>query len=77
LSLDFFNASKKVAIEVQGHQHFSYVKFFHGNRVNYLNQIKRDVKKIDFCEINNINLVEIYPKDELSKELFQKFGVEL
>jgi hypothetical protein len=77
LSLDFFNANKKIAIEVQGQQHFTYVKFFHGNRINYLNQIKRDVKKIEFCELNNIKLVEIYPKDELSKELFQKFGVDL
>ena len=77
LSLDFFNATKKVAIEVQGHQHFSYVKFFHGDRINYLNQIKRDYKKIEFCELNNIKLVEIYPKDELSKDLFERFGVIL
>jgi len=77
LSLDFFNANKKIAIEVQGQQHFTYVKFFHGNRINYLNQIKRDVKKIDFCNLNKINLVEIYPQDELSKDLFEKFGVDL
>lgn len=77
LSLDFLNATKKVAIEVQGHQHFSYVKFFHGNRINYLNQIKRDYKKIEFCELNGIKLVEIYPKDELSKDLFVRFGVNL
>ncbi len=77
LTLDFLNATKKVAIEVQGHQHFSYVKFFHGNRINYLNQIKRDYKKIEFCELNGIKLVEIYPKDELSKDLFERFGVNL
>ncbi len=29
LSLDFYNANKKVAIEVQGRQHTKYVKFFH------------------------------------------------
>jgi very-short-patch-repair endonuclease len=77
LSLDFFNANKKVAIEVQGQQHFTYVPFFHGNRANYLSQIKRDVKKFEFCELNKINLVEIYPKDELSKEFFERFGVFL
>jgi hypothetical protein len=77
LTLDFFNANKKIAIEVQGQQHFKYVKFFHGNRANYLGQIKRDVKKIEFCELNNIHLVEIYPKDKLSKELFETFGVHL
>ena len=77
LTLDFFNATKRVAIEVQGHQHFTYVKFFHGNRINYLNQIKRDYKKIEFCELNAIKLVEIYPNDELSKVFFEKFGVAL
>ena len=77
LTLDFFNANKRVAVEVQGKQHFSYVKFFHGSRVNYLAQLKRDVKKNDFCEINNIKLVEIYPEDILCKELFEKFGVYL
>jgi hypothetical protein len=77
LSLDFFNANKKIAIEVQGQQHFKYVKFFHGNRANFLSQIKRDVKKIEFCELNNIKLVEIYPNDTLSKELFEKFEISL
>jgi hypothetical protein len=75
LSLDFYNANKKVAIEVQGAQHFKYVKFFHGSRVNYLDQIKRDLKKNEFCEINKIILVEIYPTDILNKDLFEKFGV--
>lgn len=77
LSLDFYNANKKIAIEVQGQQHIKYVPFFHGTRSNYLGQIKRDYKKIEFCELNKINLVEIYPKDELSKELFERFGVYL
>jgi hypothetical protein len=77
LSLDFFNATKKVAVEVQGSQHFSYVKFFHGNRINYLNQIKRDYKKIEFCELNKIKFAEIYPKDELSKDLFERFDINL
>jgi len=77
LSLDFFNATKKIAIEVQGSQHFSYVKFFHGNRINYLNQIKRDYKKIEFCELNHIKFAEIYPKDQLSKDLFQRFDINL
>lgn len=77
LSLDFFNANKKIAIEAQGQQHFKYVKFFHGNRANFLSQIKRDVKKIEFCELNNIKLIEIYPNDILSKELFEKFEISL
>ena len=77
LSFDFYNASKKVAIEVQGAQHTKYVKFFHGNRMKYLEQLKRDDKKLRFCEINNINLVEIYPSDKICAEFFESFGVIL
>lgn len=77
LSLDFYNSSKKVAVEVQGLQHTQYVKFFHRNKLQYLKQLKRDDKKLKFCEINEIILIEIYPKDILNEELFASFGVIL
>jgi hypothetical protein len=78
LSLDFFNANKKIAIEVQGAQHTSYVPFFHGGyKNNYLNQLNRDNQKLEFCEINNLTLLEIFPKDEISIELFNKLNVQL
>lgn len=77
LSLDFYNANKKIAIEVQGEQHFKFVPFFHNTRGSYLKQIKRDVKKIEFCKLNEINLIEIYPKDNLNKDFFEKQGIYL
>ena len=78
MSLDFFNANKKVAIEVQGAQHTKYVKFFHGNyKNNYIAQLDRDNQKLKFCEINDITLIEIYEKDVLGKELFEKYGLLL
>jgi hypothetical protein len=77
LSFDLYNANKKIAIEVQGAQHTKYVKFFHGNRMKYLEQLKRDDKKFRFCEINDINLVEIYPNDKICEDLFESFGVIL
>lgn len=78
LSLDFYNASKKIAIEVQGHQHIKFVKHFHRDRRQYLNQLKRDQTKLDFCERNDILLVEIYPEDKISEEFFkEKFNVYL
>ncbi len=77
LSLDFYNANKKIAIEVQGSQHTKYVEFFHGNRFQYLQQLKRDEKKLKFCEANDITLIEIYPKDKINEELFLSFGVIL
>jgi len=78
LSLDFYNANKKIAIEVQGKQHTKYVPFFHGkNKINYLNQLKRDQDKLKSCEINDIQLVETYDADELGEKLFKNFGVNL
>tara|TARA_B100001778_G_scaffold329298_1_gene330035 strand:+ start:119 stop:529 length:411 start_codon:yes stop_codon:yes gene_type:complete len=78
LSLDLYNANKKIAVEVQGKQHTTYVPFFHqGNRANYISQLKRDQDKLKFCELNDIILIEIYESDDISKKLFQKFGVEL
>ncbi len=78
LSLDFFNANRKIAIEVQGAQHTKYVPFFHGEyKNNYLNQLNRDNQKLEFCEINNLTLLEIFPEDDISIEFFKKLNVEL
>jgi hypothetical protein len=78
LTFDFYNVNKKIAIEVQGQQHTKYVPFFHGVKNNFLNQLERDSDKLRFCRINNIQLIEIYPKDEpLTKEFFKKQGIEL
>ena len=78
LSLDFYNANKKIAIEVQGKQHQQFNKFFHNNnRANWLDQLKRDDLKLKFCLTNGIKLVEIYEDDEISTDLFSKFEVYL
>ena len=49
LSLDFYNHTKKIAIEVQGAQHFKFVKHFHKTKANFLRQIRRDDKKWNFA----------------------------
>ena len=55
LSIDFYNANKKIAVEVQGSQHTKYNSFFHGgHKNNYLEQLKRDEMKFKFCELNDI-----------------------
>lgn len=77
LTLDFYNANKKIAIEVQGRQHTGYVEFFHQNRINFLQQLNRDKKKERFCELNKITLVTIYENDIIDKYLFESQGVIL
>jgi hypothetical protein len=72
LSLDFYNANKKIAIEVQGRQHTKYVPHFHGNnKINYISQLRRDNQKKEFCEINNIRLIEIHEGDEITKKTIE------
>ena len=78
MTLDFFNFSTNVAIEVQGIQHKKYSRFFHGNsNYKYLTQLKRDQYKFDFCEKYGIVLVEIYSEEELTADFFEKQGVIL
>jgi hypothetical protein len=78
LSLDFYNANKKIAIEVQGAQHRKYTPFFHGNnKYNYINQLRRDQNKLKFCELNHIQLVEIYDRRELTLDFFKNVGISL
>jgi hypothetical protein len=77
LSLDFYNANKKVAIEVQGAQHTKYVKFFHKNMFKYSDQLKRDEKKLQFCELNKIKLAEVYPQDKITASLFDNQDIYL
>jgi len=70
LTLDFYNANKKIAVEVQGAQHTKYVKFFHKNKFKYSDQLKRDEKKLQFCNVNHIKLAEVYPQDKITASLF-------
>jgi len=77
LSIDFYNANRRIAIEVQGDQHIKYVKHFHKNRLKYLDQLKRDQKKLDFCEFNGIKMVEIYSTDVVNASLFSDQDIDL
>lgn len=69
MSIDIVNITRKIAIEVQGRQHSTYIPFLSGSRQGYLNQLKRDLKKEKFCEVNGFKLIEIHPENmPLTKE---------
>jgi hypothetical protein len=64
LKVDLLNATKKIAVEIQGDQHESFNKFFHDNsRLKYLQSIKRDVKKEKWLEMNEFKFLELYESD--------------
>ncbi len=72
MSFDFYNANKRVAIEVQGRQHVKYVPFFHGkNKINFISQMRRDHQKREFCDMNDIKLIEVFSEKEID-ELINK-----
>ncbi len=77
LRFDFYNANKRIAVEVHGRQHVKFVPFFHKRRSGFVSQIRRDQQKIDFCELNNIKLVEIFDEKEISEKTFKNTGVFL
>lgn len=59
LSLDFYLPHQRLAIEVQGEQHYKIVGRFHANKKAFLAGLKRDADKRRWCELNNIRLVEL------------------
>jgi hypothetical protein len=78
--VDFLNATKKVAIEVNGRQHSEYVPHFHKNKANFLKSIKRDWIKTEWLESNDYELIEIETADvpHLSPEWIEKkFDIEI
>ena len=81
MSVDILNATKKIAIEVQGRQHNEFNKCFHSDsRLKYLESIKRDLKKAEWLEMNDFNLIEINEDEinQISKKFFlTKFDIVL
>jgi hypothetical protein len=65
--LDFYLPLRKMAIEVQGEQHFKYIPHFHHTLAAFAKARKRDEEKKEWCELNNITLIE-FPYNESVEE---------
>jgi hypothetical protein len=57
--LDFYNDELKLAVEVQGMQHYVYPNTFHKSRVEWEEQVFRDRLKEDLCRQAGVTLVHI------------------
>jgi hypothetical protein len=63
LFLDFYLPLKKLCLEIHGEQHYKFVAFYHSNMLGFLKAQKRDKEKQEWCDINNIQFIEL-PYDE-------------
>lgn len=59
LYLDFVLPRRRLVVEVQGEQHRRFVRLFHGTPRGFLDQRKRDQRKVEFCERNGLALVRL------------------
>ena len=59
LTADFFIPLQKLMIEVHGQQHYEVSTLFHNHYVDFLKGQQRDGRKRRWCELNNIDLVEL------------------
>ena len=72
LYLDFFIADVLIAIECQGKQHFEETPFFHSKQGSFKKQQVNDKLKKQWCEINDVSLLEITYKDKPTRELIMR-----
>jgi hypothetical protein len=56
--IDFFLPIMKIAVEVQGEQHYKFISHFHRNKLSFAKARTRDKQKKEWCELNDIVLIE-------------------
>ena len=63
LFVDIYIPLLKIAIEVQGVQHYKRIPFFQKTKLAYYHQLKLDRDKQYWCDTNNITLI-LLPYDQ-------------
>ena len=58
LFLDFLIPSVMIGFEVHGKQHYEFCSFFHKTKAGFYGHKRRDAIKKEWCEINEVTLVE-------------------
>lgn len=75
LWFDFFMPHHRLAFEYQGKQHDEFVKLFHGDKRGFERTQQRDIRKREWCELNEISLVEV--RDTVTPEELQQLIEEV
>ena len=63
LNVDFFIPNLMKAIEVHVQQHYEFCPFFHKSKADFMLSKARDEDKIEWCELNDIEVVELKYSD--------------
>lgn len=71
LYADFLLPSKRIMVEVQGEQHYKFTDFFHKDKMGFLKAKMRDRDKVEWCDLNSIQLVEL-PYNETDDDWREK-----
>ena len=74
MTFDFIVLPEKLAIEVQGRQHYDFVKHFHRNIDGFKKQKERDKKKKEWCNVNGFSLYEIENESDFINAFGEKNG---
>jgi hypothetical protein len=72
LFTDFYLPRLALVVEVHGKQHYEYTPFFHKSKMHYFKCRKRDADKVEWCELNSIDVVELpYNRKKEWKKILQ------
>jgi len=68
---DFFIPGPRLIIEVHGEQHYKFNNFHFKNKMEFFKAKARDNKKIEWCELNDIEVISLSykEKDQWKKQI--------
>jgi hypothetical protein len=75
LELDCYNEELRIAVEYNGEQHYKWPNFTNQTREEFINQVRRDLLKIDLCQIHNVYLISVpynIVHDDIFTFIFQR-----
>jgi len=71
LFFDFYINTLKLVVEVHGQQHYKFNTLFHTSAQDFTNQRKRDSRKREWCEYNNIAYIELPHNEDQEQWLYR------